>query len=115
MGQEIAFANVDKSLVEQVIQVSVKDQFLSLLLHDKTVMTNFTHQLPSGQSVRTISNKIVRKMVSGISVNIVKPLLVSEVRHIVPTAAGLPLEISLLTAAVAGANVRGGQKLEIFD
>lgn len=111
MGQEIAFANIDKSLVEQVIQVSVKDEFLSLLLHDETVMTDFTHQLPSGQSVRTISNNIVTKMVSGISVNIVKPLLVSEVRRIVPTAVGLPLELSLLTAAVAGASVRGGQKL----
>lgn len=78
-------------------------------------MTNVTHQLPSGQSVRTISNSIVREMVSGISVNIVKPLLVSEVRRIVPTAVGLPLEFSLLTAAVAGASVRGGQKLQIFD
>lgn len=92
-----------------------KNEFLSLLLHDETVMTNFTHQLPSGQSVRTISNNIVREMVSGISVNIVKPLLVSEVRRIVPTAVGLPLEFSLLTAAVAGASVRGGQKLQIFD
>lgn len=29
MGQEIAFANIDKSLVEQFSQVSFKEEFLS--------------------------------------------------------------------------------------
>lgn len=29
MGQEIAFANIDKSLVEQISQVSFKEEFLS--------------------------------------------------------------------------------------
>lgn len=105
MGQEIAFANVDKLLVEQVLQVSFKDEFLSLLL-DKSLMTNFAHQLPSVESMRTISNYI-REMSSGVSVNIVQPLLVSEVRRIMPTAAGFPLEFSLLTAAVTTTGVRG--------
>lgn len=31
MGQEIAFANIDQSLVEQAIQVSFKDEFLSFV------------------------------------------------------------------------------------
>lgn len=102
MGQEIAFANID-----QALQVSLKDEFLSLSL-DNSVMTNFAHQLPSVESMRTISNDIIREMASGISVNIVKPLLVSEVRRIMPTAAGFPLEFSLLTAAVTATGVRGG-------
>lgn len=105
MGQEIAFANMDKLLFEQILQVSFKIIFFSLSL-DKSVMTNFAHQLPSVESMRTISNYI-REMVSGISVNIIKPLLVSEVRRIMPTAAGFPLEFSLLTAAVTATGVRG--------
>ncbi|XP_056893096.1 vitellogenin-1-like isoform X2 [Takifugu flavidus] len=100
MGQEIAFASID-----QALQVSLKDEFLSLSL-DRSVMTNFAHQLPSVESMRTIGNDIIREMASGISVNIVKPLLVSEVRRIMPTAAGFPLEFSLLTAAVTATGVR---------
>lgn len=106
MGQEIAFVNMDKLLVEQGLQVSFKDEFLSLSL-DKSVMTNFAHQLSSVESMRTIHNYI-REMASGFSVNIVQPLLVSEVRRIMPTAAGFPLEFSLLTAALTTTGVRGG-------
>lgn len=106
MGQEIAFANMDKLLVEKVLQVSFKDEFISLSL-DKSVMTNFAHQLPSVEPMRTIRNYI-SEMASGIRVNIMQPLLVSEVRRIMPTAAGFPLEFSLLTAAMTTTGVRGG-------
>lgn len=73
---------------------------------DKTVMINFAVQLSRDRSVWSMSKDIIRNLVSGVSVNIVKPLLVSEVRRIMPTAAGLPLELSLLTAAVTAANIR---------
>lgn len=46
-------------------------------------------------------------MLSGASFNVVKPLLATEVRRIMPTAAGFPMELSLLTAAVASAAVQG--------
>lgn len=36
-----------------------------------------------------------------------KPLLLTEVRRILPTAAGVPMEFSLYTAAVAAAAVNG--------
>lgn len=113
MGQEIAFANMDKLLFEQILQVSFNDEFLSLS-RDKSVMTNFAHQLPSVESMRTVSNYI-RDMVSGVSVSIVKPVLLSEVRRIMPTAAGFPLELSLFSAAVTTTGVRGEQKLKIFN
>lgn len=80
------------------------------LLLDKTVMINFAVQLTKDRPVRSMSKDIIRSLVSGVSVNIIKPLLVSEVRRVMPTAAGLPLELSLLTAAVTAANVKGGQK-----
>lgn len=73
---------------------------------DKTVVINFAVQLSRDRSVWSMSKDIIRNLVSGVSVNIVKPLLVSEVRRIMPTAAGLPLELSLLTAAVTAANIR---------
>lgn len=76
------------------------------LLLDKTVVINFAVQLSRDRSVWSMSKDIIRNLVSGVSVNIVKPLLVSEVRRIMPTAAGLPLELSLLTAAVTAANIR---------
>lgn len=69
-------------------------------------MINFAVQLSRDRSVWSMSKDIIRNLVSGVSVNIVKPLLVSEVRRIMPTAAGLPLELSLLTAAVTAANIR---------
>ncbi len=36
-----------------------------------------------------------------------QPLLAAEVRRILPTAVGLPMEFSLYTAAVAAASVNG--------
>lgn len=35
----------------------------------------------------------------------IKPMLVSEIRHIFPTALGLPMELSFYTAGVAAATV----------
>lgn len=49
---------------------------------------------------------------SGVSFQIAKPLLVTEVRRILPTAVGLPMELSMYTAAVAAAAVQGKRKLE---
>lgn len=46
-------------------------------------------------------------MLSGASHHLIKPLLATEMRRIMPTAAGLPLELSLYTAAVAAAAVHG--------
>ena len=72
------------------------------------MMITFAAQLNKDQSVWDTSKDILRNLVSGVSLSVVKPLLLSEVRRIIPTAAGLPLELSLVTAAVTAANVRGG-------
>lgn len=75
---------------------------------DKIMTTNFVLQL---NNLKQIRNSIISSLVSGVSVDIARPMLLSEMRRIIPTAAGLPLELSLVTAAVMGANVRGGRKL----
>lgn len=42
---------------------------------------------------------------SGFALHYVKPMLVAEVRRILPTSVGLPMELSFYTTAVAAASV----------
>ncbi|KAM7387896.1 hypothetical protein PAMP_024107 [Pampus punctatissimus] len=80
-GQEIAFANIDKAVVDQIIE------------------------LTTGPAIHTVGRKALDALLSGIAVHHAKPLLVAEVRRILPTAVGLPMELSFYTAAVAAASV----------
>lgn len=54
----------------------------------------------------------VKALLSGVSFNYAKPILATEVRRILPTAAGFPMELSLYTSAVAASAVQGRQKQE---
>nr|AWI62945.1 VtgAa [Scophthalmus maximus] len=81
-GQEIAFANIDKPLIDQVIS------------------------LATGPSLQAFGKNAVKALLSGTSFHVAKPLLATEVRRILPTAAGFPMELSLYTAAVTAAAVR---------
>ncbi|TNM87973.1 hypothetical protein fugu_006194 [Takifugu bimaculatus] len=78
-GQEIAFANIDKVVFDQLIE--------------------FGSQIPA------YSRDALQSLLSGISTRVVKPMLVNEIRHIFPTAVGLPMELSFYTAGVAAATV----------
>ncbi|XP_071386639.1 vitellogenin-2-like isoform X5 [Centroberyx affinis] len=80
-GQEIAFASIDKAIVDQVIE------------------------LATGPGVHTYGRKALDALLSGVSFHYAKPMLVAEVRRIFPTAVGLPMELSFYTAAVAAASV----------
>ena len=71
-------------------------------------------QLATGQSARELGMSALRTLIAGASHHFTKPLLVAEVRHILPTAVGLPMEISLYTAAVAAASVNGRCKVMQF-
>uniref|UniRef100_A0A3P9LGA1 Uncharacterized protein n=1 Tax=Oryzias latipes TaxID=8090 RepID=A0A3P9LGA1_ORYLA len=82
-GQEIAFANIDKPLIEQAIA------------------------LASGSSAQTYSIKALKTLLlTGVSFNYTMPVMYTEVRRILPTASGLPFELSLFSAAVAAAVVK---------
>ncbi|XP_041647048.1 vitellogenin-2-like isoform X8 [Cheilinus undulatus] len=80
-GQEIAFANIDKAIVDQIIE------------------------LVSGPAIHTQGRKVLDGLLSGFALHHAKPLLVAEVRRILPTTVGLPMELSFYTAAVAAASV----------
>uniref|UniRef100_A0A8C1M6X8 Si:dkey-4c23.3 n=1 Tax=Cyprinus carpio TaxID=7962 RepID=A0A8C1M6X8_CYPCA len=79
LGQEIAFANVDKAVLEQ---------------------------LTTGGSIPELAGEALKAMQNGTAFQYAKPLLVAEVRHIFPSVAGVPMEFSLYAAAVAAGNLK---------
>ncbi|XP_043079840.1 vitellogenin [Puntigrus tetrazona] len=81
-GQEIAFAVVNNTVIEQVIQIA------------------------SGGYIPKLAGEALKAMQNGIAFQYAKPLLVTEVRRIFPSVAGVPMEFSLYTAAVAAANLK---------
>ncbi|XP_063057816.1 vitellogenin-like isoform X2 [Engraulis encrasicolus] len=82
LGQEIAFANIDKALVDRAVQLA------------QTV------------DAKTMLKDALKALQTGIAAHIAKPLLAAEVRRIFPTAVGVPMELSLYSAAVATAAVK---------
>ncbi|KAJ8376408.1 hypothetical protein SKAU_G00069880 [Synaphobranchus kaupii] len=79
-GQEIAFLNIDKAMIEQAMQ--------------------YTTGAAAGHSM---VKQVLNALQSGATIQWAKPLLAAEVRRIFPTSAGVPMELSLYTTAVAAA------------
>uniref|UniRef100_A0A673XYJ9 Vitellogenin domain-containing protein n=1 Tax=Salmo trutta TaxID=8032 RepID=A0A673XYJ9_SALTR len=65
----------------------------------------FSLQLATGPAFQAEAKNAVRALLSGVAFQYAKPLLAVEVRHIFPTAVGVPMELSFYTAAVAIATV----------
>lgn len=110
-GQEIAFANIDKAIVDQIIEVEHLLLY-KLVLGICFIWTEYLMslliwclQLSSGPAVHTYGRNILDALLSGLSLHYAKPQLVGEVRRILPTAVGLPMELSFYTATVAAASV----------
>ncbi len=61
----------------------------------------------TGPKARQLLKGALEALQKGIALQYAKPLLAAEVRRILPTAVGLPMEFSLYTAAVAAASVNG--------
>ncbi|XP_043078191.1 vitellogenin-like [Puntigrus tetrazona] len=80
-GQEVGFVNVDKTIIEEAIPIV------------------------TGPKPRELLKSALKALQQGIAWQYAKPLLAAEVRRILPTAVGVPMELSLYTAAVAAASV----------
>ncbi|NXM20525.1 VIT2 protein, partial [Ploceus nigricollis] len=80
LGQEIAFVDIDKDAIQQMMM-----------------------SLTGSSDWQPVVKKVVEEVQKGISGQWTLPVLVGEMRHIVPTVAGLPLELGLCGAAVAQA------------
>uniref|UniRef100_A0A3B3DKJ2 Uncharacterized protein n=1 Tax=Oryzias melastigma TaxID=30732 RepID=A0A3B3DKJ2_ORYME len=82
-GQEIAFANIDKPMIEWAIA------------------------LASGPSLQKYGIKALKTLLlSGVSFNYTMPVMITEIRRILPTTSGISLELSFYSAAVAAAAVK---------
>ncbi|XP_052445695.1 vitellogenin-like [Carassius gibelio] len=81
LGQEVAFVKIDKTIIEEAIPIV------------------------TGPKQREMLKASLKALQEGIALQYAKPLLAAEVRRILPTAVGLPMEFSLYTAAVAAASV----------
>ncbi|NXA10038.1 VIT2 protein, partial [Sapayoa aenigma] len=80
LGQEIAFADIDKDAIQQIMM-----------------------SLTGSSDWQPVVKKVVEEVQRGISVRWTLPVMVGELRHIVPTAVGVPLELGLCGVAVAQA------------
>ncbi|XP_058617380.1 vitellogenin-like [Onychostoma macrolepis] len=80
-GQEVAFARIDRTIIEQAIS------------------------LATGPKSRELLKGALKALQEGIAFQRAKPLLVAEVRRILPTAVGLPMELSMYSAAVGAASI----------
>ncbi|NXW94122.1 VIT2 protein, partial [Alopecoenas beccarii] len=80
LGQEIAFVDVDKDAIQQ------------------TMMS-----LTGSSNWQPVLKKVVEEVQRGISGWWTLPAMVGELRHIVPTVLGVPLELGLCGAALAQA------------
>uniref|UniRef100_A0A8C1Z631 Vitellogenin domain-containing protein n=1 Tax=Cyprinus carpio TaxID=7962 RepID=A0A8C1Z631_CYPCA len=80
-GQEVAFVKIDKTIHEEAIPIV------------------------TGPKPRELLKAALKALQEGIAWQYAKPLLAAEVRRILPTAVGVPMELSLYTAAVAAASV----------
>ncbi|KAK9967421.1 hypothetical protein ABG768_001823 [Culter alburnus] len=81
LGQEVAYLNIDKTIIEEAIPIA------------------------TGPKPRELLKGALKALQEGIAFQYAKPLLAAEVRRILPTAVGVPMELSLYTAAVAAASL----------
>ncbi|NWV08012.1 VIT2 protein, partial [Ptilonorhynchus violaceus] len=80
LGQEIAFVDIDKDAIQQIMM-----------------------SLAGSSNWQPVVKKVAEEVQRGISGRWTVPVLAGELRHIVPTVVGLPLELGLCGAAVAQA------------
>ncbi|NXK44964.1 VIT2 protein, partial [Chauna torquata] len=80
LGQEIAFVDIDNDVIQQT-------------------MTSLT----GSSSWQPVMKKAVEAVQRGISGQWTLPAMVAELRHVVPTVVGMPLELSLCGTALAQA------------
>ncbi|MGH0139051.1 UNVERIFIED_CONTAM: hypothetical protein FKN15_070978 [Acipenser sinensis] len=81
-GQEISFSRLDKKTIQEALQ-AVREPV----------------------ERQTVIKRVVNQLERGAAAQLSKPLLVAEVRRILPTCIGLPMEMSLYVSAVTTADI----------
>ncbi|KAL7866734.1 hypothetical protein AOLI_G00145480 [Acnodon oligacanthus] len=83
-GQEVAFANIEKTFIDNAIEQATQ---------------------AAKSRTRQLLKEAVKALQASISVQYAKPVLAAEVRRIIPTAVGMPIELGIYSAAVAAATL----------
>uniref|UniRef100_A0A7M4G216 Vitellogenin-2-like n=1 Tax=Crocodylus porosus TaxID=8502 RepID=A0A7M4G216_CROPO len=91
-GQELAFTNINKNLLEQAAK---------------------TLREPTDR--QAVVKKIIQQIRNGIAGQWTQPVFSGEIRHIIPTTVGLPLEYALYSTALARAAVNVNVKMSPGD
>ncbi|KYO36780.1 vitellogenin-1 precursor [Alligator mississippiensis] len=91
-GQELAFTNINKNLLEQAAK---------------------TLREPTDR--QAVVKKIIQQIRNGIAGQWTQPVFSGEIRHIIPTSVGLPLEYALYSTALARAAVNVNVKMSPGD
>ncbi|KAJ1171302.1 hypothetical protein NDU88_003165 [Pleurodeles waltl] len=87
-GQEFEFVELDKKTIQHIMKAMTE---------------------PAER--HTLVKNVLNKVLSGFVGQQSQPVLTTEVRHIVPTCVGLPMELSLYSAAVANAALHAHMKI----
>ncbi|KAJ1171299.1 hypothetical protein NDU88_003162 [Pleurodeles waltl] len=87
-GQEMAFVDIDKEFIQTAIKA-----------------------LKEPATRHSVVKTVINKLLNGVARQFVQPVLAAEVRQIVPTCVGLPMEMSIYSAAVANAAVNTDVKV----
>ena len=74
-------------------------------MHVKHIHT--FHPQAARPRARELLKEALKALQAGIAFQYAKPVLAAEVRRILPTALGVPVELGFYTAAVAAADVKG--------
>ncbi|MEE6494638.1 hypothetical protein FKM82_001823 [Ascaphus truei] len=88
LGQEMDFREIDREVIQSAVRA-----------------------LNEPADRHTMVKSVVSKLLNGLVGQWVQPLLAAEVRHIVPTTVGFPLEFSLYSAAVANVAINSDVKV----
>lgn len=117
LGQEIASVDIDKDAIQQIMMVLIRLlSFLSAILSNFPFLCLLTYlpnlflcfqSLSGSSNWQPVVKKVVEEVQRGISGRWTLPAMVGELRHIVPTVVGVPLELSLYGVALAQAAADG--------
>ncbi|XP_078501766.1 vitellogenin-A2-like isoform X2 [Lissotriton helveticus] len=78
---------------------------------DKKTIQNFMKAMTEPAERHTLVKNVINKLLNGFVGQQAQPVLAAEVRHIAPTCVGLPMELSLYSAAVANAAFNANMKI----
>lgn len=117
LGQEIAFVDIDKDAIQDMMLVltrlltflsAILNNFLSVspLIYSPNLLLYF-QSLTGSSDWQPMVKTVLEEVQRGISGRWTLPVLVGEMRHIIPTVAGLPLELGLCGVTVAQAAADG--------